>query len=98
MTQFSHHDRQLLTCFEALQRAATPPKVTDEITNVMITTQALKPTSSESDTDDSDSLSDETGTESDTEDSGMDSETDPESVVDDRMNQKDPVGGSWSRK
>ena len=87
----SRHQRQMLTCFEALQRAATPPKVTDDTTNVVRTTQTLKPSSSESDTDDPDSQS-ETGTESDTEEyeSGMDSETEPESTADDRMNQKEP--------
>jgi hypothetical protein len=58
--------RQLLTCFEALQRAATPQKVAVDTSNVMKTTQTLKPSSSESDTD----VSDETDTES-----GMESET-----------------------
>ena len=87
----SRHQRQMLTCFEALQRAATPPKVTDDTTNVVRTTQTLKPSSSESDTGEPDSQS-ETGTESDTEEyeSGMDSETEPESTADDRMNQKEP--------
>ena len=76
--------RQLLTCFDALQRAAIPAKVVK-------TTRTLKPTSSESDTEDPDSQS-ETGTESDTDEyeSARDSETKPESAADDRMNQKDP--------
>jgi hypothetical protein len=82
--------RQSLTCFEALQRAATPQKVPDGTTNVVRTTRTLKPTSSESDTD----VSDETDTESDTDgyghESDMDSETEPESAADDRMNQKEP--------
>jgi hypothetical protein len=77
-----------LTCFEALQRAATPPKVPDGTSNVDKTTQTLKPSSSESDTDDPD----ETDTESDTEEyeSAMDSETKPESAANERMNQKEP--------
>jgi hypothetical protein len=72
--------RQLLTCFEALQRAATPPKVVK-------TTRTLKPTSSESDTEDPDSHQSETGTESDTEEyeSGTDSETEPEFAADGRI-------------
>jgi hypothetical protein len=84
--------RQLLTCFEALQRAATPQKVTDDTTNVDKRTQTLNPSSSsEIDTDDPDSQS-ETGTESDTEEyeSARDSETEPESAADIRMNQKEP--------
>jgi hypothetical protein len=84
--------RQLLTCFEALQRAATPQKVTDDTTNVDKTTQTLNPSSSsESDTDDPDSPS-ETGTESDTEEyeSARDSETEPETASENRMNQKEP--------
>jgi hypothetical protein len=82
--------RQLLTCFEALQRAATPPKVAVDTTNVPRTTRTLKPNSSESDTDETDT---DTGTESDTDEyeSARDSsETKPESAADDRMNQKDP--------
>ena len=79
--------RQLLTCFEALQRAATPPKVAVDTTNVVKRTRTLKPNSSESDTD----VSDETDTESDTDEyqSARDSETKPESAADDRMNQKE---------
>jgi hypothetical protein len=79
--------RQLLTCFEALQRAATPPKVTDGTTNVVKTTRTLKPTSSESDTDDPD----ETDTESDTDEyeSAKDSVMGPESA-NGRKNQKEP--------
>jgi hypothetical protein len=82
--------RQLLTCFEALQQAATPQKVPDGTSNVMKTTQTLKPNSS--DTDDPDETDTDTGTESDTEEyeSGMDSETEPESASDERMIQKEP--------
>ena len=79
-----------MTCFEALQRAATPPKVAVDTTNVPRTTRTLKPNSSESDTDETDT---DTGTESDTDEyeSARDSsETKPESAADDRMNQKDP--------
>jgi hypothetical protein len=55
----SRQRQNLLTCFEALQRAVTPPEVVK-------TSQTMKTTSSESDTEDPDSQS-ETGTESDTE-------------------------------
>ena len=79
--------RQLLTCFEALQRAATPQKVAVDTTNVPRTTQALKPNSSESDTDDPD----ETDTESDTDEyeSAKDYVMGPESA-NGRKNQKEP--------
>ncbi|XP_046438260.1 uncharacterized protein LOC124189827 [Daphnia pulex] len=66
--------RQLLTCFEALERAATPPKVPQQpdvkIQKSNATTQTLKPESGESDTDTSTD-------ESDTEEyePGPDSET-----------------------
>ncbi|XP_046438049.1 uncharacterized protein LOC124189670 isoform X1 [Daphnia pulex] len=66
--------RQLLTCFEALERAATPPKVPQQpdvkIQKSDATTQTLKPESDESDTDTSTD-------ESDTEEyeAGPDSET-----------------------
>jgi hypothetical protein len=54
--------RQLLTCFEALERAATPPTVPQQpevkIQKSDATTQSLKPESDESDTDTSTDESD----------------------------------------
>ena len=56
----------------ALQRAATPPKITDYTSNVERITPTLKPQSTERDTDYHDSQS-ETGAESDMESAADDS-------------------------
>ncbi|XP_046438054.1 uncharacterized protein LOC124189701 isoform X2 [Daphnia pulex] len=80
--------RQLLTCFEALERAATSPKVPQQpdvkIQKSDATTQTLKPESEESDTDTS---TDESDTDSET--NGLEPaeiRTNSASASDNRMN------------
>ena len=66
--------RSYCSAMLALQRAATPPKLTNYTSNVARITRTLKPQSTERNTDYHDSQS-ETGAESDM-----------ESAADDRMN------------